>query len=149
MSQIPNFTSTGDLPPGVYTATMEDVRTRFGSATPARLIMFQRLERACDLAKRTHFLKRLIVFGSFVTAKPEPNDVDIFMIMDDDFILDSLPEEERLLFDHAQADSLFGMSVFWLRESAIMGTEEESIAFWQGTRGGGKRGIIEIVEVNA
>ncbi|MDZ4783964.1 MAG: hypothetical protein SGJ19_27265 [Planctomycetia bacterium] len=108
--------------------------------------MIQRLERAYDLATRTRFLKRLIVFGSFVTAKLEPNDVDIFMVMDDGFMLDSLPEEERILFDHAEADSAIGMSVFWLRQSAIMGTEEEAIEFWQGKRAGGKRGIIEIVE---
>lgn len=30
-------------------------------------------------------LARFIVFGSFVTAKPAPNDVDIFLLMEDSF----------------------------------------------------------------
>jgi len=36
------------------------------------------------------------VFGSFVSAKPEPNDVDIFLLMDDSFDVKSLFGEMRL-----------------------------------------------------
>lgn len=37
------------------------------------------------LAKASGHLARFIVFGSFVTAKPAPNDVDIFLLMSDSF----------------------------------------------------------------
>jgi hypothetical protein len=37
------------------------------------------------LARSTGQLARFIIFGSFVTAKREPNDVDIFMLMEDAF----------------------------------------------------------------
>ena len=33
----------------------------------------------------TSQLSRFIVFGSFVTAKPSPNDVDIFLLGEDSF----------------------------------------------------------------
>ena len=87
-----------------------------------------------------------MVFGSFVTAKSEPKDVDVFLIMQDTFDVARLGGEARLLFDHAGAQAHFGASVFWLRRLAALGGEEEAIAHWQIKRNGERRGIIEIVE---
>ena len=47
--------------------------------------MARRLEHIYALAKASGHLARFIVFGSFVTAKPAPNDVDIFLLMEDRF----------------------------------------------------------------
>ena len=66
-----------------------------------------RLARVFDLANTTGHVARFIIFGSFVTARPDPNDVDVFMIMDDAFDLSQITGEERLLFDHATARSLW------------------------------------------
>lgn len=44
--------------------------------------MARRLERIYTLVRATGHLARFIIFGSFVTAKAEPNDVDIFLLMD-------------------------------------------------------------------
>jgi hypothetical protein len=44
-----------------------------------------RLENIYAPAKASGHLARFIVFGSFVTAKPAPNDVDIFLLMSDGF----------------------------------------------------------------
>ena len=43
------------------------------------------LEHIYALANAGGHLARFIVFGSFVTAKPAPNDVDIFLLMSDSF----------------------------------------------------------------
>jgi hypothetical protein len=43
----------------------------------------RRLEHIYALAKASEHLARFIVFGSFVTAKPAPNGVDIFLLMED------------------------------------------------------------------
>ena len=83
-------------------------------------------------------------FGSFVTTKREPNDVDVFMIMDDEFDVAALPRESRLLFDHGAAQTHFGCSVFWLRRLAAFGGEQATIEYWQVKRDGTKRGLIEI-----
>ena len=50
------------------------------------------------------------------------------------------------LFDHAAADARFGASVFWVRRLATLGGEQPMVEYWQAKRGGGQRGIIEIVE---
>jgi hypothetical protein len=87
-----------------------------------------------------------VVFGSFITNKPDPNDLDVFLIVDDAFNSEELQGEAALLFDHAAADSHFGASVFWVRRLAALGGEQSAVEFWQVKRGGGQRGIVEIVE---
>lgn len=87
----------------------------------------------------------MIVFGSFVTAKEEPNDVDVVIIMEDAFDPDQLSGETKLLFDHAAAQSHFGASVFWVRRFAIFGDPQAFIEDWQFKRNRQRRGIVEIV----
>jgi hypothetical protein len=91
-------------------------------------------------------IARFVVFGSFVTAKRDPADVDIFLLMENTFDMGQVTGEARLLFDHASAQAHFGASVFWLRRLAALGGEEQAIAGWQIKRDGTRRGIVEIVE---
>jgi hypothetical protein len=86
-----------------------------------------------------------VIFGSFVTAKLEPNDVDIVLLMEDAFELASVPGEAALVFDHLEAQAHFGASVFWMRRSGAMGGERAMLEYWQVRREGGRRGIVEIV----
>lgn len=105
-----------------------------------------RLVRVHELAAATGHMKRFVVFGSFVTAKPEPNDVDVFLIMHDTFDLTQVTGEARLVFDHAAAQAHFGASIFWLRSLTALPGEEEAIASWQLKRDGIPRGIVEVTE---
>lgn len=143
--KIPAFTNTGDLPPGVYQASLSQIIARFGLIPDRRKMLSSRLERIYHIASQTSQLGRFVVFGSFVTAKIEPNDVDVFMIMSDTFDVGSLNGEARLLFDHNAAQSHFGCSVFWIRRLAAIGGEQAAIQDWQVKRDGAERGIIEIV----
>ena len=68
---LPPFTNTGDLPPGVHLATLNEVRDGLGAGTPQRRRLFLRLERIHSVARATGQLARMIVFGSFVTTKAE------------------------------------------------------------------------------
>jgi hypothetical protein len=106
----------------------------------------QRLERIYRVSTGTSQVARFVVFGSFVTAKREPADVDVFLLTEDTFDMGRLTGEARVLFDHAAAQALFGASVFWLRRLASLGGEEQAIRGWQIRRDGKRRGIIEIVE---
>jgi predicted nucleotidyltransferase len=105
-----------------------------------------RLRRVYELAVATRHVKRFIVFGSFVTGKPEPNDVDVFLVMDDAFDLSQVTGEARLVFDHPAAQAYFGASIFWLRRLAALPTEEEAVLSWQLKRDGTRRGIVEVEE---
>ena len=81
-----------------------------------------------------------------MTAKPDPNDVDIILVMDDNFRLEACPMELRGLFDHAVAQARYGASVFWTRPSILIGeTVDEFLAYWQVKRDKSRRGIVEVV----
>lgn len=142
---FPAFNAEQDLPPGVYRATLPEVLERFGHGSVQRRAVSDRLQRLYQLASSTGQLGRFIVFGSYVTAKNQPNDVDILLIMEDTFDLASLTGESALLFHHLEADAHFGASVFWTRRSGALGGEQAMIEYWQVRREGGRRGIIEIV----
>jgi len=144
MKVWPEFNDCGDLPEGIHVASLEEVVHRFAT-TPRRTVIARRLERIFQLACSTGHLSRTVVFGSYITAKSEPNDVDIFMMMDDSFDVRQVSPEASLVFDHAAAQNLFGASVFWLRRAAALGGEEATIAYWQMKRDGGRRGIVEVV----
>jgi hypothetical protein len=119
--------------------------TRFGSNSPRRRILGARLRRIHALAVGTGHLARFVLFGSFVTDKPDPNDIDIFMIMDDAFHVGELERETKILFEHLSAQSYFGASIFWVRRLAALGGETEAIQHWQSKRDGNLRGIIEVL----
>ena len=142
---LPAFTETDDLPSGVHTASLYEAADRFGTGSARRKILALRLERIHRFAVQTGHLARFVVFGSFVTAKWEPNDVDVFMVMDDGFDVGRLAGEARLLFDHTAAQDHFGASVFWVRRLAALGGEQVAIEDWQIKRDGTKRGIVEII----
>jgi hypothetical protein len=143
---LPELTDFGELPAGVHRASVQETLDRFGVGLAQRVAVEERLERIYRLAATTGHLARFVVFGSFVTDKPEPNDVDVFLVMDDAFDGDALQGESAVLFDHAAADAHFGASVFWVRRLAAFGGEQGMVEYWQARRGGGRRGIIEIVE---
>lgn len=141
---LPDFDEIGDLPPGVHHARLGEVVERFGTGSVKRKIAGLRLQRVFELARATGQVARFLVFGSFVTAKADPNDVDVFMLMEDTFDCERLVGDTRLLFEHAPAQAHFGASVFWLRRLAALGGEASALEQWQITREGWRRGIVEV-----
>jgi hypothetical protein len=60
--------------------------------------------------------------------------------------LENCPLESRGLFDHAVAQARYGASVFWIRPALLIGEGvEEFVSYWQVKRGGGKRGIVNVM----
>lgn len=148
-SSLPAFNEEGDLPPGVYRASLSEVLERFGQGSIQRRAVAERLNRIYHLAASTGQLAHFVVFGSFITTKVEPNDVDIVLLMEDTFDLASVTGEAALVFQHLEADAHFGASVFWTKRSGALGGEQGMIEYWQVRREGGRRGIVEIVREGA
>ena len=145
MKAWPDFNDMGDLPIGIHCATLKEVLAKFGSGNARREVVGRRLAHIHQLAHGTGRVRRFIVFGSFVTLKPEPNDVDIFLVMNDTFDVRTLQGEAKHVFDHMSAHNLLGTSVFWIPRAACMGGEEEAVSDWQIKRDGDRRGIVEVI----
>jgi len=146
---LPRLTENGELPLGVHLASLREVLDRFGVGSDQRKALALRLGRVHRVAQATGHLARFVIFGSFVTSKSEPNDVDILLVMADAFDASQLRGEAPLLFDHGAAQAHFGASVFWLRRLAAWPNEQAAVEFWQVKRGGGRRGIVEVTRGEA
>jgi len=143
---LPGFNAVGDLPPGVYRVTWDEILHRLGGGSDRRIACTRRLGHIFEIARRAGCLRRFVIFGSYVTAKTEPNDVDVILIMDDSFRLENCPMETRALFEHAVAQARFQASIFWMRPALLIGESVEGfIAYWQVKRGGEKRGIVDVI----
>ncbi len=129
----------------MHIASLREVLDRFAVGTVVRKALGTRLERIYHVAQASGHLARFVVFGSFLTDKFDPNDVDIFLLMENTFDASQVFGEGQLLFDHASAQAHFGASVFWLRRLAALEGEQKTIEYWQVKRGKGQRGIVEII----
>ena len=142
---LPDFNENGDLPYGIHLASLDEVVARFGQGAPQREAVTGRLRLIYRLAIQTGLLDRLIVFGSYVSDVTEPNDVDVILIMRNDFRCETSPSESAILFDHARANDELGASVFWIRPDMLLGEPlGEFLDFWQTKRDGRHRGVVEI-----
>lgn len=145
MKKWPEFDSNGDLPVGIHQATLTQTLQHFGTGTAQRVRLGQRLERIYMLAHSTGKVARFIVFGSFVTAKSAPGDVDIFLLMEDSFDADRVSGEASLVFDLQKAQNVLGASVLWIRKQMIISNERGAIEDWQIKRDKSRRGIVEVI----
>lgn len=126
---------------------MDEVRMRFGGSSSERTRCTRNLTHIYELAQSTGFLQRFVVFGSYVTDKENPNDVDVVLLMDDRFHPRAAAAEVRGLFDHAVAQARYGASIFWIQPSIVLlETVDSFINHWQVKRDDTRRGIVEITQ---
>jgi len=92
---IPRFNDDGYLPPGIHPATLDEIAERFGRESELRQVQLQSLRWLVELARRAG-VQRIVVNGSFVTEKLEPNDVDCVLLVGPGFPADAAAEAELL-----------------------------------------------------
>lgn len=92
---IPAFNDDGYLPPGVHSVSLDEIAARFGQESELRQVQMESLRWLVDLAWRAGVL-RIVVNGSFVTGKLEPNDVDCVLLIGPGFPRDAEAETELL-----------------------------------------------------
>lgn len=141
---IPDFTSDGVLPPGIHTTTLGEFERRFSvfDRSDRRKKLFVKLNRLVQEAQKSGIAKRILIAGSFVTDKPEPNDFDCVLVLDPVVLDKSLPPYQYNLVSRKMARRIFGGDVM----PALVGSKAlaEYIEFFQTTRDGHSMGIVEI-----
>lgn len=88
---VPAFNDEGYLPPGLHRATVEEIHARFGQESELRRVQMESLFWLVELAWRAG-VRRVVVNGSFVTDKLEPNDVDCVLLVGAGFPRDEVAE---------------------------------------------------------
>ena len=92
---IPALNDEGYLPPGLHGATVDEIHARFGRESQLRRVQMESLRWLVELARRAG-VRRIVVNGSFVTDKLEPNDVDCVLLVGTGFPRDEAAETELL-----------------------------------------------------
>jgi hypothetical protein len=141
---LPDLTNYGELPPGVHLATWPEFESRFGCLSPRRLWLSGRLRTILQLAATGGRLRRVFVWGSFVTAKPAPRDLDVLLIMSDDFEVDQMSAPAQVIFDCTRAKLLFESDVFRARASIGQEAFDLWLETYQTSRSSRKRDIVEL-----
>ena len=139
---IPEFRSDGYLPEGLYIASEEEIIFRFGSSTRQRRRLTLRLRRWIELARLVGG-QRLLIDGSFVTAKAEPQDIDSVILLPPNFQY----QIERGIEAALELEDM----ILTRRPEEIFAAEDESdwsewIAFFSRTReaDGRRKGLMEV-----
>lgn len=144
---LPATLSNGFLPPGVHASRLHDVITRFGVPNPRRQEPGSRLQGLLGPAQSTGRRRRAFIWGSFVTDKPFPRDLDVFLLMQEGFdqVFGQLPHPQRNVFEHERARLLFETDVFWATEA--IGADELNawLSVYQLSRDMVERGIVEVI----
>ncbi|MCS7467395.1 hypothetical protein NZK35_12140 [Stieleria sp. ICT_E10.1] len=139
---IPDFRDDGYLPNGVHVATEAEVTFRFGASTRQRRRLTIRLRRWLELA-RIIGAKRFFIDGSFVTSKPEPDDIDAVIWIPVDFA-------DRLNRGDMEVVELDSMLVTRRPEELFAAEDrrdwDDWVEFFGRTReaDGRRKGIVEI-----
>lgn len=80
---IPDFDEHGLLPVGVHDCTLAEVAARFGifQGNEQRPRLMIKLSEFLEEVRASGIVREVLVDGSFVTAAPAPNDVDLIMVV--------------------------------------------------------------------
>lgn len=141
-STIPPFRTDGYLPEGLFLATEAQVTFRFGASTRRRRRLILRVRHWIDLSRQVN-ARRLLIDGSFVTAKEDPHDVDAVVLLPLDF-------ERQIEQGLAPALELEEM-LLTRRPEEIFAAEDETdwddwVDFFSRTReaDGRRKGLVEV-----
>ena len=141
-NSIPDFRKDGYLPEGVFLASEAEVSFRFGTSNRQRRRLVLRVRRWIELAREIK-APRLFIDGSFITSKPEPNDVDAVVLLPTDF--------ENQIATESDAATEFEEMLLTRRPEEIFAAEDETdwnewVEFFSRTRetDGRRKGLVEI-----
>jgi hypothetical protein len=142
---LPAFNHDGNLPEGIHVATADEVSVRFATPSARRQWLGEQLRSLVALAKSTGQLVRVFLWGSFVTSKEVPNDLDVLLVMSTEFAVEAVSAQAHVVFDHVQARLHFQADVFWTKASI----DPQVLHLWLDTYQTGKdftrRGIVEVI----
>ena len=111
---------------------MREVLDRFGQGTLQRQLVVSRLKKIYNLADGTGKLERFVIYGSFITSKENPNDVDVRTDLGSTFMERPNPDFDRAIKEYraslninpAHENTLFNISLALMRKGDKQGAQE-------------------------
>ena len=144
---IPALNEDGFLPPGVHDCTLDEIRSRFGAfqSIDRRPKLFATLLAFVAEARASGVVVALVINGSFTTSKPDPNDIDLVVVLGGEgrFVADMPPSQYNVI-SKRRVLRRHGFDILLARQ----GTEEQddAVGFYQQVRGRStqRKGVLRI-----
>jgi hypothetical protein len=130
---IPDFDERGYLPAGVHLASLDEIEARFGRQSEVRRAQMESLRWLVELAKKAG-VQRLIVNGSFVTERLEPNDVDCVLLTGSGYPRNEGAEQETLDGLPFLEIDLIGQEDFDYMVNTVFATDRRQVS----------KGVVEV-----
>lgn len=130
---------------GLHEATLDDIRLHLGF-TPRREMLIEGLRQYLDEWTKYGLLDFVVIDGSFVTAKPEPSDIDMLLVP----MPASLYRTEMLeAFERLAADRLLVKHTFGCHVIVVLPGDTPSFGEWLDFFGrdkneGTERGLLSL-----
>jgi Family of unknown function (DUF6932) len=132
---IPAFNEHGWLPEGIHDCTLDEVSSRFGlfQESDQRPRLWAKFVEFLGEVRRTGLVKRVILDGSFVTTRSDPNDIDLLLIVDanHDFSASLRPSQYNLLAQK-RVRKRFGFEIVVVKDGSD--NLQQAIEFFQQVR---------------
>lgn len=112
----------GVLPLGVHQCTFEEVQNAFGrfSRSDQRPRLTHKLKQFITAARRSGIVSAVVVDGSYITAKPEPGDIDLILVLRADFdVSQELSPIDYNIQSKRMVKHLYGFDVFPAIEGSV------------------------------
>jgi len=137
--------TSGYLPPGIHLAALAEVCERFATGSNSRRKWGAVLRSVVAAATAYPTMKRVLVWGSFVSNKPEPADLDYSVVVSVDHARAAVADEHRPYFVPFEAQTRFGADAGYLiiRDYPLE-YYIERLDFLCRRHDGRPRGIVEI-----
>jgi hypothetical protein len=132
---IPSLDAHGLLPVGLHDCTLEEIKVRFGAFQDSdqRPQLFQKLQALVAEARAAGFARSLLIDGSFATAKPDPNDIDLALVLPRTHDVGAdLPPAQYNLVSRRRVQKRYGFDIVAVRENTV--EFDEAVAFFQQVR---------------
>ena len=142
---LPNFNEYGQLPAGLHEASLGEVLSRFGQDSETRKGQADLLQQIVEAAVSYSTMKRVLVWGSFVTTKPEPNDLDYSVVVSNNHFWSNVTDAHRRFFFPFDARIHYGVDPGYLVVPDFpLARYVELVDFMGWTRDNLPCGIVEI-----
>ena len=131
----------------MHDCSLDEVRQTFGTfkSSDRRPNLFRKLEPFVSELRRRGTAKALVVNGSFATAKSDPNDIDLVLVLPQghDFTGDVTPDEYNLL-SKRWVRRTFGFDMFVAEDESQ--EYERYTRFFQDVRNqpGESKGVLRV-----
>ncbi len=116
---LPQLNESGHLPPGIHDASLGEMTEQFGQSSRRRELLGNLGQYLAEL-RQWQLAQAILVDGSFVTDIAEPNDVDLVLVLRDDYDLTrSVSPFEYNLRSRRRVQRTFGLDLFVVRPNSV------------------------------